>query len=48
MVGRYVGATRNTGNRDTFLTTNLKAQHKSPRRIGIVSKLNQAQVNNKG
>jgi hypothetical protein len=48
MLGRYIGATRNTGNRDPVLTTDVTAQHKSPRIIGIVSKLNHTRVNNKG
>jgi hypothetical protein len=48
MLGRYIGATRNTGNRDPDLTTDATAQHKSPRRIGFVSELNHTRVNNKG
>jgi len=48
MLGSYVGATSFTGKRDPVLMTNATAQHKSPKRTGIVSKHNQVGVNNKG
>jgi hypothetical protein len=48
MLERYVEATRFTGKREPVLMTNATAQHKSPKRTGIVSKHNQVRVNNKG